>query len=106
MNINFNNYKNKAIDWFHAHKREIKVGVYCLAVGVSYGFVKGIGIGSDSINHIAEAIERIPVNAGRISDSFEDVVFGLSPESLVCFVNPDNLERLAEACKDRLKANE
>ena len=101
MNINFNNYKNKAIYWFHAHKREIKVGAYCLAAGLVYGTVKGIisGVEIES-GHVDRLIEKIPKQLD--GDDFDEIVFNMSPERLVCFVDPDNLEGLMHACRDRI----
>lgn len=105
MNINFTTYKNKAIYWFRMHQREIKVGAYCLAVGAVYGLVKGMSAGINiESDHVNRLIAKIPKQLD--GDDFEEMVFDMSPEELLCFVDPDNLERLAEACKDRLKANE
>ena len=81
MNINFNNYKNKAIDWFHAHKREIKVGAYCLAAGLVYGTVKGIISGveieSDHVNRliakIPDAAIHLPTGEKEITDWFLNI---------------------------------
>lgn len=81
MNINFNSYKNKAIDWFQEHKREIKVGVYCLAAGLVYGTVKGIISGveieSDHVNRliakIPDAAVHLPTGEKEITDWFLDL---------------------------------
>lgn len=88
MNVSY--FKTATVNWFKNHKNEIKVGVKCLAIGLTIGFVEGICLES---RMTAGLIDKIPS-----APEYD----GVDPIEALEGLEPDDLREVIEACKEKL----
>ena len=60
-NSNERNFKQELKELWEENKGKVKVGLYCLAIGFAYGFVKGMDAESKlTSNAMTRLIDKIP----------------------------------------------